>query len=85
MYYVYTLSCADKKPYTGCTDNLKERLERHEKGHVPATKNRRPVELLTYTAFKNKYRAFGFEKYLKTGSGGAFLKRHFLSTIRSDS
>ncbi|KKU02191.1 MAG: excinuclease ABC C subunit domain-containing protein [Candidatus Amesbacteria bacterium GW2011_GWA2_47_70] len=39
MYYVYILSCSGNKPYTGCTDNLKERIERHNKGYVPATKN----------------------------------------------
>jgi len=77
MYYVYILGCADGKPYTGCTDNLKERIERHTKGYVPATKNRRPIFLIGYTVFKDKYKAFEFEKYLKSGSGRAFLKRHF--------
>ncbi|OGG69817.1 excinuclease ABC subunit C [Candidatus Kaiserbacteria bacterium RIFCSPHIGHO2_12_FULL_53_13] len=76
MHYVYILECADGKPYTGCTDDLKERIERHKKGHVPATKNRRPIELFSYTAFANKYKAFEFEKYLKSGSGRVFIKRH---------
>ncbi|MEK7658810.1 MAG: GIY-YIG nuclease family protein [Patescibacteria group bacterium] len=76
MFYVYILKCQDG-PYTGCTDNLKDRFERHTKGHVPATKNRRPLSLQNYIAFKDKYRAFNFEKYLKSGSGRAFLKKHF--------
>ena len=76
MHYVYILRCVDDKPYTGCTDDLKERTERHTNGYVPATKSRRPVELVGYTAFKNKYKAFEFEKYLKSGSGRAFLKKH---------
>jgi putative endonuclease len=38
------------------------------------------VELTTYIAFKNKYTAFTFEKYLKSGSGRAFLKKHFFYT-----
>jgi len=78
MQYVYILSCADDKPYTVCTDNLKDRIERHKKGYVPATKNRLPVKLTIYFAFENKYQAFNFEKYLKTGSGRAFIKKHFL-------
>jgi len=78
MYYVYILKCSDNKPYTGCTDNLKERIERHTKGHVSATKERRPLELTNYIAFKDKYKAFNFEKYLKSGSGRAFLKKHFI-------
>lgn len=76
MYYVYILKCANGQPYTGCTDNLKERLERHNKGYVPATKDRRPVKLISYFSFSNKYTAFNFEKYLKSGSGRAFLKKH---------
>ena len=38
MYYVYILKCSNGQPYTGCTDNLKNRIERHKKGYVPATK-----------------------------------------------
>ena len=71
--------CADNKPYTGCTDDLKDRLERHNKGYVDATKNRLPVELFSYFAFNNKYIAFNFETYLKSGSGRAFLKRHIFN------
>jgi len=77
-YFVYILKCNDGKSYTGCTDNLEERLTRHQKGYVPATKDRLPIELVAYIAFLNKYKAYEFEKYLKSGSGRAFLKRHFL-------
>jgi len=77
MYYVYSLQCKDGF-YVGCTDNLKDRLERHQNGHVPATANRLPVKLDFYFVIVNKYKAFEFEKYLKSGSGRAFLKKHFL-------
>jgi predicted GIY-YIG superfamily endonuclease len=76
MHYVYILNCVDG-PYTGCTEDLKERIERHKNGHVPATRNRRPLQLVSYTAFQDKYKAFEFEKYLKSGSGRAFIKKHF--------
>jgi predicted GIY-YIG superfamily endonuclease len=76
MYYVYGLYCKDGF-YVGCTDNLKERIERHEKGHVQATVDRRPVKLKFYFAISDKHKAFEFEKYLKSGSGRAFIKRHF--------
>lgn len=78
MYYVYILICSDGKPYTGCTDGLKDRLKRHNAGNVPATKDRLPIKLEAYFAFKDKYKAFNFEKYLKSGSGRAFLKRHLI-------
>jgi len=29
-----------------------------------------------YFAIPNKYKAFEFEKYLKSGSGRAFIKKH---------
>jgi predicted GIY-YIG superfamily endonuclease len=75
-YYVYILRCNDGLPYTGCTDDLKDRINRHQKGHVPATKDRLPVKLISYFAFSNKYTAFNFEKYLKSGSGRALIKKH---------
>jgi predicted GIY-YIG superfamily endonuclease len=78
MQYVYILQCADGSPYTGCTKDLKERFQRHINGSIPATKSRLPAELVFYCAFKNKYKAFEFEKYLKSGSGRAFMQKRLL-------
>ncbi len=77
MYYVYSLKCKDGY-YVGCTDDLDDRMERHEKGRVPATSNRLPIELEFYFAISDKYKAFEFEKYLKSGSGRAFINRHLV-------
>jgi len=79
MYYVYILLCADDCPYTGFSEDLKERINRHTCGYVPATKSRLPVKLVFYCAFTDKYKALAFEKYLKSGSGRAFMKRHLLA------
>ena len=76
MYYVYSLKCKDGY-YVGCTDNLKDRIARHQKGYVPATSKRLPVKLTFYIAIIDKYKAFEFEKYLKSGSGRAFIQKHF--------
>jgi len=78
MHYVYSLKCKDGY-YVGCADNLKERVERHQKGYVPATANRLPLKLDFYFAIKDKYKAFEFEKYLKSGSGRAFINKHLTS------
>lgn len=90
MQYIYILICSDKSSYIGCTENLKERIERHTNGYAPATKDRRPVKLISYFAFSSKYTAFNFKNYLKSGSGWhsyyltraqqeiSNLKKHFL-------
>ncbi len=78
FWYAYILICSDRKPYVGCTQDLKDRVGRHSKGLVPATVDRLPVELICYFAFNDKYAAFNFEKYLKSGSGRAFMKKHLI-------
>ena len=77
-HHVYILRGADGKTYVGCTNDLDERLERHSKGLVHFTSTRLPVECIAAFGFKNKYMAFNFEKYLKTGSGRAFMNRHLI-------
>ena len=54
MYYVYSLKCKDGF-YTGCTDNIEQRITRHKKGYVPATEKRLPIELEFYIAMEDKY------------------------------
>ena len=76
--FVYILLCNDRKPYTGCTSNLNKRIEKHNKGYVHSTKNKRPIKLITYISFLDKYKAFEFEKYLKSGLGRAFLNKRFI-------
>ena len=78
MWYVYLLKCSDGTIYTGCTSNIEERLKRHRSKQVSYTKTRLPVELVTYIAFSDKYKAYNFEKYLKSGSGKAFSNKRFL-------
>ncbi|PJC28434.1 hypothetical protein CO054_00120 [Candidatus Shapirobacteria bacterium CG_4_9_14_0_2_um_filter_39_11] len=79
MHYVYLLKCSDGRTYIGCTtSNLKDRMKRHKNGQIPATTKRLPVHLVAYFAFFNKYTAFNFEKYLKSGSGRVFIKRHLV-------
>jgi predicted GIY-YIG superfamily endonuclease len=78
MYTVYLLKCSDGTTYTGCTSNLQNRLERHNKGQVFYTSTRLPFELVTYIVFSDKYKAYNFEKYLKSGSGKAFSNKRFV-------
>ena len=76
MYYTYVLkSQKDKKLYIGYSDNLKQRLQSHEKGEVASTKNRRPFVLIYYEAFLHQQDATNREKYLKSQWGRNFLKK----------
>jgi predicted GIY-YIG superfamily endonuclease len=78
MHFVYLLRCCDETTYTGCTSNIENRLICHNRGEVLYTSTRLPIELVTYIAFSDKYKAFAFEKYLKSGSGKAFSNKRFL-------
>jgi putative endonuclease len=78
MHYVYILLCANGKLYTGCTNDLRDRFQRHKSGDVESTKDLLPVKLLFYCAFPDKYKAFAFEKYLKSCSGRAFKNKRLI-------
>lgn len=78
MWHVYILKCSDGNFYTGCTSNIEERIKRHESGYVSYTSSRLPIQLVSYFSFASKYKAFDFEKYLKSGSGKAFAQKRLI-------
>ena len=78
VVYVYILeSKTDARFYVGVTADLKDRLARHNAGNVAHTSKFGPWSLKNYFAFSDTAKAHAFEKYLKSGSGRAFAKRHF--------
>ncbi len=79
MYYVYILqSQKDDSYYKGITEDLKKRIYDHNHGSNKYSSTKAPLELVWYCAFKNKNKALDFEKYIKHGSGFAFIKKHIL-------
>ncbi len=74
FWYVYILKCSNGMIYTGCTNNLEDRIKRHNTGEVIATKNNLPVEIITFIAFTDKYKAYNFEKYLNWDQEVLFQK-----------
>jgi len=78
MKYVYILQSVGSGDhfYVGVTDDLRERLKRHNTGQVSHTAKHLPWKVNTYIAFSDEARAIAFEKYLKSGSGRAFARRH---------
>ena len=79
MFYVYILeSLKDNRLYIGYSLNLRERFFEHQKGKVSSTKNRRPLILIYYEAYKSKKDAIIREKFLKTGKGREFIKNNVI-------
>jgi predicted GIY-YIG superfamily endonuclease len=75
--FVYILESLDAEHfYVGIADEVPARLAKHNAGEVPHTSKYRPWRLNTYIAFADEKKAFAFEKYLKSGSGRAFSRKH---------
>jgi putative endonuclease len=76
--YVYILVSQSNETihYSGLTRNLKQRLLEHNRGKCSNTSNHRPWRIETAVAFKSEKKASAFEKYLKSGSGREFARRH---------
>ncbi len=79
FFYVYILvsQASDTIHYTGVTCDLEQRLLEHNRGTCPHTSQHRPWRIETAIAFKLESKARAFEKYLKSGSGREFARRHF--------
>lgn len=81
MYYTYILrNSITNRYYIGYTPDLKNRLEKHKNGKVFSTKSNLNYQLEWYCAFTTRTQALEFEKYLKTGSGIAFMKKRFFKS-----
>jgi len=79
MFYVYILqSIKDNKLYIGYSSDLKQRLEEHSRGIVMSTKNRRPMELIYYEAYRAEKDAGVREIFLKTGQGREFISKNII-------
>jgi len=80
MYVVYIIKSIKNisKNYVGITQNLDKRLKEHNNSQSGYTKRFAPWKVETHITFKNKLLAERFEKYLKAGSGQAFLKKRLI-------
>ena len=65
-YFTYILRCGDGTFYTGWTDDLKKRLDAHNKGVGSRyTRGRLPVELAYKEEFASKSEAMRRERVIK--------------------
>ena len=79
MWHTYIIR-SERYPeqrYIGSTKNLQARLSKHNEGGSPHTSKYRPWKLEVMVGFSDKEKALAFERYLKSGSGFSFAKRHF--------
>jgi predicted GIY-YIG superfamily endonuclease len=79
MRYIYLLESMSHPGgrYVGLTTDLNLRLKEHNAGRSPHTAKFRPWQMVVAIRFENNRKAQAFEKYLKSGSGHSFAKRHF--------
>jgi len=79
MCIVYILQSIENpsRYYVGLTDDSIRRLEEHNQGKCPHTSKFKPWKTILSIQFSNLEKARSFERYLKSGSGRAFSKRHF--------
>ena len=75
--YVLRSESDPSRHYVGRTANVDERLAWHNAGPCGYTLQHRPWSVVVSAEFPNERAAAHFEKYLKSGSGRAFAKRHF--------
>lgn len=65
-WFTYILLCKDKSLYTGITNNLKARINKHNQGIACRyTSIRKPVQLVYFERFPNKSEARKREIQLK--------------------
>jgi len=79
MFYTYILESLShpSEQYIGHTSDLRQRLIDHNAGKCTYTSRYIPWKVKLYIAFDSIELARNFEKYLKSGSGHAFAKKHF--------
>ncbi len=79
MKYVYLLRSESSpgQTYIGSTKDFQKRLKHHNAGQSPYTSRFRPWTTEVVVRFEDDAKAEAFERYLKSGSGHAFAKRHF--------
>ena len=74
--YILVSQVDPKRYYTGSTSDVQARLAAHNAGQSAHTANGRPWDISVVIEFADEQRAARFERYLKSGSGCAFAKRH---------
>lgn len=76
VYVIQSITDTDRY-YVGWTANVGRRIELHNGAKTGHSSKFKPWRLRVAIEFDDSRTAFAFERYLKSGSGRAFAKRHF--------
>ena len=88
FYYVYILENKENDTYIGYTNDLRKRLQEHNRKKNRSTKQGIPWRLIHYEAYRHRKDVIRIEKYLKANQGNRLLKRmlkeYFYSRISTN-
>ncbi len=77
MHFVYVLESLNHQHwYFGITNDIKRRLSEHNSGKSIHTNKFKPWTVRLCITFQDLKRAEELEKYFKSHSGRAFMKKH---------
>ena len=80
IHWVYLLRSIPfpDKVYVGCTKDLDQRLAQHQAGADGGYAAKYgPWKVVVAIQFDDRVKAEKFERYVKSGSGQSFARRHF--------
>lgn len=77
IVYIIRSDADPSRHYVGITNDVDARLVWHNNGLSGYSIQYRPWSLVVSILFPTEHEAVRFERYLKSGSGRAFAKRHF--------
>jgi len=78
MHFAYILRSETdpEQYYVGLAKDVESCLKDHNAGKSRHTRKHLPLEIISIHGFPRREKAADFEKYLKSGSGRTFAKRH---------
>jgi putative endonuclease len=66
MWFVYIIQCVDGSLYTGATNDLETRFEKHKKGKgAKYTRSHIPEKIVFFKKYANKIKALKKEREIK--------------------
>jgi putative endonuclease len=77
--FIYSKSINKDFIYIGSTNDLKRRFAEHNEGLSRSTSPYKPFIIDAYIAVRTESKVRDLKKYLKIGSGKAFLKKRILT------